>query len=85
MTHEHYSASSDILSNILERWKYLDRKHKRMATGIDLMGGTKSNLTLTTPSAGVGLKIALFMALRQDYPFSFSFLLFARGCGEESE
>jgi len=26
MTHERYSASSDILSNILERWKYLQEK-----------------------------------------------------------
>jgi hypothetical protein len=55
-----------------------------MAPGIDLMGGTKSNLTLTTPSAGVGLKIALFMELGQDYPFAFSFLLFARGVGRRA-
>jgi hypothetical protein len=60
-----------------------EKKHKRMATGVDLMGGTKQNLTSTTPSAGVGLKIALFMELGQDYPFAFSFLLSARGCGEE--
>jgi hypothetical protein len=58
-----------------------EKKHKRMATGMDLMGGTKSNLTSTTPSAGVGLKIALFMELEPDYPFGFSFLSFTRGCG----
>jgi hypothetical protein len=56
-----------------------EKKHKRMAAGIDL---TKSNLTLTSPSAGVGLKMALFMELRRDYPFPFYFLLFVGGCGE---
>jgi hypothetical protein len=74
MTHEHYFASSDILSNILERCEYLHEKHKRMVTtSIDLMSGTKSSLTSTTPSAGVGLKIALFMELGRDYPFGFLF------------
>jgi hypothetical protein len=52
-----------------------------MAIGMDLMRGTKSNLTSTTPSAGVGLKISLFMELGPDYPFAFSFLSFTRGCG----
>jgi len=63
-----------------------EKKHKRLITGIELMRGTKPNLTLTTPSAGVGLKVALFMELGQDYPFAFTFLSSARGCGKgESE
>jgi hypothetical protein len=83
MAHEHYFASSGMLSNILGCWKYLQEKRntKRMVTGVDLMAGTKQNLTSTTPSAGVGLKISLFMELGPDYPFAFSFLSFTRGCG----